>query len=194
MMKACRKCSEVKPMSSFSKDSKGAGGVRSRCKECDCAAVMARMARDVEGANERQRNWKLANRAAVLKGKADYRAKNPDYDTNYYKENRARKIANALRWKKANRERATANQAARRSSIRNQMPPWADRAAILSVYSEAARLRAQGHDVQVDHIFPLRGATVSGLHIAENLQIIPSRLNSSKGNRWWPGLNQQAGV
>ena len=50
---------------------------------------------------------------------------------------------------------------------------------------ELARTRTAETGIvwEVDHIVPLRGATVSGLHCAENLQVIPKSLNISKGNR-----------
>lgn len=35
----------------------------------------------------------------------------------------------------------------------------------------------------IDHILPLNGPTISGLHVWNNLQVIPASLNLSKGNK-----------
>lgn len=72
----------------------------------------------------------------------------------------------------------------RRAGELNATPPWADRAAIDAVYAEACRLRSLGLDVHVDHIIPLQGKTVSGFHVANNLQILSARENMEKGNKF----------
>lgn len=72
--------------------------------------------------------------------------------------------------------------AARRAGKR--MPKWADQKAILDIYMMKAGLVCLiGCDVQVDHIYPLRGALVSGLHVANNLDVITTRENRRKSNK-----------
>jgi hypothetical protein len=64
-------------------------------------------------------------------------------------------------------------------------PAWADVNAINRIYDEARRLTATtGIRHSVDHVIPLCGRTVTGLHVATNLQIITLKENSRTGNRW----------
>lgn len=63
---------------------------------------------------------------------------------------------------------------------RTRTPAWADRKAILEFYKNCP----PGH--HVDHIIPLQGRTVSGLHVLNNLQYLPALENLVKGNRYAP--------
>lgn len=62
----------------------------------------------------------------------------------------------------------------------NQTPKWANLSEIEYFYSN----RPEGY--HVDHIIPLKGALVSGLHVIENLQYLPKEENLSKGNKYTP--------
>ena len=72
-----------------------------------------------------------------------------------------------------------------KASKDNRTPAWADLDAIRAIYKDCAAInRVSSTRHEVDHIVPLRGELVSGLHVAHNLQIIPAVENSSKGNTW----------
>lgn len=111
-----------------------------------------------------------------------YRAKNAQrlaaYNSAWKKDNKEKVNAASNRWKKENAERVRAWNAARWAAKLKRTPAWADLAAIRAFYEACP----EGH--HVDHIIPLRGKGVSGLHVLENLQYLPASVNISKGNRW----------
>lgn len=93
-------------------------------------------------------------------------------------EGRARSNAASVAWAKKYPERHTANTMKYCANKLQRIPLWADLEAIQQVYAEA-----QKHGLHVDHVYPLQGRLVSGLHVANNLQLLTKSENSSKGNR-----------
>lgn len=69
----------------------------------------------------------------------------------------------------------------------SRMPAWLNSGQLVEmegVYDYCSALRRAGLDYHVDHIVPLRGKIVSGLHVPWNLQVIPGLENVRKGNRF----------
>lgn len=68
----------------------------------------------------------------------------------------------------------------RRKEILKRIPKWANLEKIFEIYKN----RKKGY--HVDHIIPLQGKNVSGLHVENNLQYLKAKDNLSKGNNFIP--------
>ena len=71
-----------------------------------------------------------------------------------------------------------AGSAKRRAAKLERTPAWADLKKIKEIYKNCPEV------YHVDHIIPLQGATVSGLHVETNLQYLTAEENMRKGNRF----------
>jgi hypothetical protein len=76
--------------------------------------------------------------------------------------------------------------------LRRRTPAWADR-SVLRALERLARIytEALGEQYSVDHIVPLNGGIVSGLHCPANVAVALEIDNRMKGNRWWPDMPEQ---
>lgn len=160
MFKFCVTCQENKPFNSaVGNGTKARGFYGLRCWDCYLADEAARKKTYTKEA------LAGAQRRHYLK------VSSPEY--------LAKHNERAKQWAKDNPAKANAKTARRKTQKLQQMPIWADEAKIAQVYAKAQEL-----GLSVDHIVPLRGKTVSGLHVHYNLQLLPHNENSAKGNKW----------
>ena len=104
------------------------------------------------------------------------------YAVRHFQENKGIYLA-ALRKYQATKLRAT--------------PRWLtkdQRKEMAALYVEAATLSAEkGEAYHVDHIIPLQGGTVCGLHVPWNLQVITGKSNLKKGIRYESSIGGPVG-
>lgn len=154
----------------------------------------------------RERNWRQENKEALRQRKQEYRDANRE---EVRKRQREAYHADPQRLEKAaaNRERNREsireqqrqyyaenpapyieNARAREMALRERMPSWRDQEKINEIYNAKSLIeQITGIPHHVDHMIPLQGKNVSGLHHQDNLMIVPGAENLSKGNRFTPG-------
>ena len=124
-----------------------------------------------------------------------WRQKNPEKvkahnDTQYlrYPEIKDAYKARRKKYEQNNPHKVAAKTAKYIAAKRQRMPIWVDDDHLLMIEEayELAALRTKnlGFPWHVDHIIPLRGKNVSGLHVIQNLQVIPGIENVKKSNRY----------
>jgi hypothetical protein len=91
------------------------------------------------------------------------------------------------RYMRKNPALGNAKSASRRAAKLQRTPQWLTaehKADIRRIYRAAADLTAAtGESYHVDHIVPLQGENVSGLHVPWNLQVLRAIDNLKKSNR-----------
>ena len=184
-MKECRFCEITKELSAFSKHKSTKDGYQNKCKAC----VKAYNQANREKIAVRKKAYNQANREKVAaRDKARYEA---NRETKLAKikawreANREKEIARKKAWAEANPDKINARNAKRRAAKLQRSPTWANLRDIETIYASAKRVEdCSGVPMHVDHIIPLRGELVSGLHVASNLQVIPASQNCSKSNNF----------
>lgn len=190
-MKTCSTCKVSKPLADYQPRSTDSTCLHTACKPCTAKYMAKYRAAHKEKIAAQKKAWAEANcdhKAAQDKAYAQanpearriarkkWAEANPDLN---------RTVKNA--WTKANPAKRQASCVKRRTSKLRRTPSWltSDDLWLISEAYDIAAIRTQkfGFSWHVDHILPLQGKTVSGLHVPSNLQVIPWIDNVRKGNR-----------
>lgn len=140
-----------------------------------------------------KRMWYEKNKERILANKAwsteAAKTKKKEYDKQRYMDNKEALSAYAKERRKLPHRKAAHNEASRRRKmyLKQATPSWLtelDTLVIKEIY-HLAQLRSTmlGITYHVDHVIPLKGKDVCGLHVPSNLQLLPAKVNVSKGNR-----------
>lgn len=155
------------------------------CVECMRVRDAARYVAKGETLRAQHRARYAANPEPHKQYAALWRKQNPEKVRAVYLNNPARHHEAYRRWRLANLDKDAAAKAKRRSAKLQRTPLWVDLEKIKQVYAQAqAMTEMMGKPYHVDHVIPLRGKTVSGLHVHSNLQILPGAENMKKRNRF----------
>lgn len=194
MVKTCTKCGESKPLSMYYVvDQRGKPYVQARCKVCQLERSLKWKQNNKERANANRRAWASRNRATDSASARMWAKNNPERlketHRRYYAKNLVYIRTQSLKWAKDHPERANANAKKHRMAKRNAVPAWANQQYISDMYM-LAKLVSEftGEKYHVDHIVPVQSKIVCGLHVQDNLQVIPGAENIRKKNHHWPHM------
>jgi len=138
-----------------------------------------------------QDKWTASNRDKTRKSNSEWKKRNAEKISEYnaeYRVNNIEKIKEQhAKWGKDNPGKVNALTGKRRAAKLQATPPWLTKAQlkeIEDIYIEAKRLQEEdGIERHVDHIMPLQGETLCGMHVPWNLQILTATENLKKSNK-----------
>jgi hypothetical protein len=189
MSKVCNKCLTDRPLDDFHKNSKSKDGLYNICKICRKTLEKTRYSNNREKILLQKQEYYFNNKDTLLEKHKEYYISNRDIllkqKQKYYLEN----LADCKLVRKIWRERKYLEDSSfyikqylkRRLHIGQASPSWANQDSINHIYSERDRIsKKTGIIHHVDHVIPLKGKLVSGLHVETNLRIITAKENLQK--------------
>lgn len=171
-MKICSTCNIEKNLEAFAKNKSKKGGYQSQCKTC----VKTHYSQNRAIISKRYKTWYEENKIDKLQANRSWYSSNKESRGAYNKE-----------WRNNNVAECRARNMLRYANKKHATPPWLtsqDKLAIEKFYIDARQLETlTGKKYHVDHIVPLQGENVCGLHVPWNLQILEASENIKKGNK-----------
>lgn len=150
------------------------------CIECYRAQQRAYRAADPERYSKYHRDWYDRNR------KSPRKTLTPEQQAESKARRREKQRENNRKWMHANRDYRLAQTKARKAQKKSNVPKWLtldEKKQIAAIYRKARDYTdITGVEYEVDHIIPLRGGVVCGLHAPWNLQVLTREANLRKGN------------
>jgi len=114
----------------------------------------------------------------------DYTSRRRETNLRYTANNPDARKESSNKYRLNNRDYYAARRAQRRAAQLERTPPWVPSSSMDGMYALARKItELTGVQMEVDHIVPLQGESISGLHVPWNLQLLTQTANRKKGNR-----------
>lgn len=200
-MKKCSKCKESKLIVEFSKDKYRKDGLKNQCKSCrkahyqDNKEQVLAQHKEYYQANrekklERQKVYKQVNRERIQVNSREFYKTNREQileqQKAYYLTNQEQIKTYQRKYSQANPDKINAKNAKRRATKLQATPKWLTKEEHrwMELFYLIVKVgKEQGQQFEVDHIVPLQGENVCGLHVPWNLQVIRKTANRIKSNK-----------
>lgn len=192
-MKACTTCGEIKSLGEFYRRSDSPDGYRNDCKDCrkilSAANYFSNRPKNLE-TRRRYYQKKVAENPDFQKEKywSDVEAARA-LSKKYYLKHREKRVAQAVQYAKKNPAKSNATKKKYKLAKKRACPFWVLSSPklcdmIKDVYYRAQKLTEETGIVHhVDHIVPVQGKNICGLHVPWNLQVLTASENCSKQNK-----------
>jgi hypothetical protein len=132
-----------------------------------------------------QRRYAAKHAETIRRRSAEYRVRNLEKvrarESEYRARNAQARLERNRKYRELNRAKVRAAASKVYAEAMRAIPGWAEHEIIELIYAEAAH-RA----LEVDHVIPLRGKLVCGLHVHINMQLLTRSQNARKRNSFHP--------
>lgn len=169
-MKTCNRCNIEKPADAFYQKRTSKDGLFWWCRECH--------------------KERMKSRYHDLATSSSYREAEKDRVATFWVANPEKRTEADKRYREAHRGKINAKTKKRYADKKQRTPAWLteDDFWLMEQAYELADMRTKmlGFSWHVDHVLPLQGRLVSGLHVPDNLKVVPALENRRKSNSFIP--------
>ena len=181
MNKHCTRCNKDKDVLLFSKES-------SRCRLCKSKIAKIWRLTHPERAKLSRERWAKNHLDEMRAYKRRWNKANPEKNASlkraYKDKNREKISAYNKKWQKNNKGKTNYYTRKYQADKLQRTPSW----LTIDQFKKIEQFYVNcPNGYHVDHIIPLRGKNISGLHVPENLQYLPAYENVKKSNKFKKG-------